>query len=192
MATATVSEPALTAAPPVHGDEVLYEIINGQWVEMPPMSAYAALLGSLLVSHLNHFARANSLGVAVSEMLFHLDLPVDRNRRPDGAFVSYRRWPRGQPLPQRDNAWNVVPDLAIEVVSPSDQIEDLLGKIEEYFQSGVSLVWVVYPRLRIVHVYESFHHIRGLTRADELDGGAGLPGSRLPLAELFEDPPASV
>jgi Uma2 family endonuclease len=191
MPSATLLEPAPAAVRPFPGEEVLYEIIDGQIVEMPPMSAYAAIVGSLLVSSLNNFARPHGLGVAVSEALFHLDLPVDRDRRPDGAFVSSGRWPKNQPFPERDNSWNVVPDLAIEVVSPSDLAEDLLEKVEEYFQAGLQVVWVIYPRRRIVHVYESVTQIRALTRTDELDGGKVLPDFRLPLAELFQEPPAA-
>jgi Uma2 family endonuclease len=191
MTSTTLLEPAPTVAPSVPEADVLYEIIDGQIVEIPPRSAYAAIIGSLLVSYLNNFARAHHLGVAVSEVLFHLDLPVDRNRRPDGAFVSFKRWPRNQPLPEKENAWNVVPDLAIEVISPSDFADELLEKVVEYFQAGVQLVWLVYPRQRTVHVYESFTQIRALTRTDELEGSTVLPDFRLPLTELFPEPPAS-
>ena len=81
----------------------------------------------------------------------------------------------------------MVPDLAVEVVSPTDRAEAGLDKVREYFEAGVQLVWVIYPKLRVVHVFESFTRIRVLTRADDLDGGALLPGFRLPLATLFED-----
>jgi Uma2 family endonuclease len=180
MPSATLLEPAPAVAPPLSSDEVFYEIIDGQIVEMPPETVYAAIVRSLLVSHLNHFARTNGLGVAVSMMLFRLDLPMDR-----------KRWPKNQPLPETDDAWNVVPDLAIEVVSPNDFAQDLLEKVEEYFQAGVQLVWVGYPCRRRIHVYESFTQIRGLTRTDELDGGKVLPDFRLPLAELFPEPSTS-
>ena len=94
---------------------------------------------------------------------------------------------QGQPVPLRDNAWDVVPDLAIEVVSPTDFAEDLLTKLDEYFRAGVSLVWVVYPSLRLIHVYESMTRIRVATATDELDGGAVLPGFRVAVAALFPE-----
>jgi Uma2 family endonuclease len=191
MSSAAVLEP-ITLTPPGAGDEVRYEIINGRWVEMPPMSAYAGIIASRLVSYLSDFARAHGLGEAVTDVLFRLPLQRDRNRRPDGAFVSYHRWPKGRPFAEDDNAWNVVPDLAIEVISPTDPAEELLEKVEEYFEAGVRLVWIVFPRRRIIHVYESLSQIRGLTRADELDGGKVLPGFRLALATLFEEPANSV
>jgi Uma2 family endonuclease len=166
---------------------VRYEFVDGQWVEMPPMSAFASIVASRLVRHLNAHAVIQDLGEAYSETLVRLPLNGGRQRRPDGVFVSYQRWPKSRPFVEDANAWDVVPDLAIEVVSPTDLAEDVLEKVEEYFRAGVSLVWVVYPRLRLVHVYESLTRIRGLTRTDELDGGAVLPGFRVPLATLFPE-----
>ncbi len=65
-------------------------------------------------------------------------------------------------------------------------------KVQEYFQAGVRLVWVVYPTQALVHVYESFTGpIRVLTRQDDLDGGAVLPGFRLPLKEIFVEETAA-
>jgi Uma2 family endonuclease len=100
------------------------------------------------------------------------------------AFVPYARWPRTRPVPDT-NAWDVLPDLCVEVVSPTDAAEELRDKITEYFQSGVRLVWVVYPRHQVVDVYDGPTRVRILTRADALDGGPVLPGFQLPLAELF-------
>jgi Uma2 family endonuclease len=186
MSTALVTDPLPVLPPLSLRDEAFYEIIDGKRVELPPMSAYASRIASRLVNKVNDFAGAANLGEAVTEVLFHLQLPVDRNRRPDGALVSFQRWPKGRPMPD-DNAWDVVPNLAIEVISPSDGAEDLLEKIEEYFRSNVQLVWVVYPRRHIIHVYESLTNIRVLSRTDELDGASVLPAFRLPLKDLFQE-----
>jgi Uma2 family endonuclease len=172
-------------------DEVLYEIVNGQWVKKPGESAYGNIVACQLATALHQFAQRHEWGEAVCQLLFHLGLNSDCCRRPAVAFVSFARWAKGRAIPERDNAWDVVPDLAVEVVSPNDLSEDVLGKIEEYFQAGVQLVWVVYPQRRIIHVYESFTRIRVLTRNDELDGGAVLPGFRLPLTALFEEEPSA-
>ena len=114
-----------------------------------------------------------------------MPLPIDRNRRPDVAFVVYERWAKGRPLPESANAWDVLPNLVVEVISPTDLSEDVQEKVAEYFRAGVTLVWVVYPRSHQWHVYESPSSIRVLARTDELDGGNVLPGFRLPLTELF-------
>lgn len=185
---ASITSAGSAALPPLPEilDEPLFEIIDGQRVELPPMSAFASVTVSLLVSKLNQFAESKNLGVAVAEVLFRLNLNGG-NRRPDGAFVSYQRWPKGKPIPLRDNAWDVVPDLTIEVISPNDLAEELMTKIDEYFRSDVKLVWVIYPATRLVQVYESLTRVGVLTQADELDGGKAVPGFRLPLTVLFQE-----
>ncbi len=155
------------------------------------MGIFATWVASKLVILLGHHVAAQNLGWVVSEGLFHLPAPMNRDRRPDVAFVPYERWPKNRPIPPLDNAWDVVPALAVEVVSPTDVAEQLQEKIAEYFQAGVQLVWVVYPQRRQVHVYESLARIRGLSRPDELDGGAVVPGFRLPLTELFVEASAN-
>src|SRR5258708_2279697 len=132
MATLTAAAPNLSSPFPPLDAEPLYEIVDGQRSELPPMSFHAGRIASWLLSVMAPFARANSLGEVVVDVLFKFPLPVDRNRRPDVAFVSYSRWPKGRVSKGGQNAWEVVPDLAIEVVSPNDLAESLIEKIEEY------------------------------------------------------------
>lgn len=164
-----------------------YEIIDGTKVEMPPMSAKSTGLSSDLAYYLTSYGVERGVGKAYSEMLIKLALPVDRNRRPDVVFVPFSRWAKGRDLPSA-NAWAVLPDLCVEVVSPTDFADEQWEKVCEYFQAGVRLVWVVYPRQQHVHVYELLTASRVLGRGDTLDGGAVLPDFRLPLAELFPEP----
>jgi Uma2 family endonuclease len=168
-------------------DDESYEIVDGERIEVAPMSAYAGKIASRLVRKLGTFADDQQLGEVVGEVIFRLPLTQDsgRNRKPDVAFVSSRRWPPDRPQPIGDNAWDVVPDLAVEVVSPSDLFEDLMDKVIEYFQAGVRLVWVILPKHRRVHVYESADQLRQITMSGTLDGGEVLPGFRLPLDRLF-------
>jgi Uma2 family endonuclease len=165
-----------------------YEIIDGLKVELPPMSADSQALAFALARLLTNHGVDHDLGEAYTEMLFKLPLPVDRNRKPDAAFVPYARWARGR-RPPPTNAWDVLPDLCVEVVSPNDLADEIMDKVREYFQAGVRLVWVFYPRHDLVQVYESLTAVRGLARPDTLDGGVVLPDFRLPLAELFLQPP---
>lgn len=161
-----------------------FEIIDGEKVEVPPMSADSQVIGSRLVYHLSRFGIDRDLGEAHCETLFKLPLEEDRNRKPDVAFVPYSRWPKDR-RPPSTNAWNVLPDLCVEVVSPNDHADYIMDKIDEYFRAGVRLVWVFYPRHQLALVYESLTAIRNLTAADTLDGGVVLPGFKLPLSELF-------
>jgi Uma2 family endonuclease len=140
-----------------------------------------------LYRRLANFAEANDIGRAIAEALFHLPAPINRDRRPDVAFVSHARWAKDRPLPPTDNAWDVVPNLATEVVSPTDVIDELEQKIDEYFRAGVEVVCVVHPLLKKIHVYHSPTQITVLSRGDVLDGGAVVPGFKLPLIVLFPD-----
>ena len=105
---------------------------------------------------------------------------------PDLAFVSYERWPRDRKI-SSESPWDVVPDLAIEVISPSNVVADIFGKVHEYFEAGVRRVWIVFPVQRQVYVYESATQVQIFGLGDALDGEDILPGFRLALAELFED-----
>ena len=164
--------------------DALYEIVNGQYVELPPMSTSSAVIASRLVRKLGAFADARQLGEVVSQPLFPTAPGTKTRRRPDVAFVSYTRWPKDRPLPNTD-PWPVAPELAIEVVSPTDLIEEVFTKLMEYFQVGVNEVWIVFPKQRLVQVYQSLTSVRGLAGADELDGGDILPGFSIPVADLF-------
>jgi len=117
-------------------------------------------------------------------MLYLIDRTSNLQRRPAASFVSSQRWPRERRLPS-DPAWDVIPDLAVEVTSTATTAETVLRIIAEYFRAGVRLVWVVYPTQIQVYVYVSPVSVRIVGLGDELDCGAVLPGFRLPLADLF-------
>jgi Uma2 family endonuclease len=174
---------------PLETDEALYEVVHGERVEMPRMSIRAAMIAADLVAELNVFVRSNPLGRVFPETAFRLALPEDltRERRPEIAFVSNENWPAESPRNPDANAWEVVPDLAVEVTSPTDRAEDQLEKILEYFQAGIREVGVVYPRLKMVDVYESPSCIVVLTEADTLRGDPVLPGFEIPLARIIQD-----
>src|SRR5437667_2465358 len=115
--TATLETPVAPALPNL--DEPLFEIVNGEKVEMPPMGAYSTMLAFWLGQLLDSFARPRALGNVAVEMLFVLDPVRDIRRRPDVAFVSAQKWPLDRPIPESGD-WDVVPDLAVEVISPND------------------------------------------------------------------------
>ena len=79
------------------------------------------------------------------------------------------------------------PDLAVEVISPSDEPGDIARKKDLYRRAGVPLVWWVDPKRRMVAVYRDGELLAELGEGDELDGGDVLPGFRLPVAEIFAE-----
>jgi len=169
-------------------EEQLYEVVDGQPVELAPMSAYAVWIATVLARQLGLVTEQHHLGWTVQEMLFDLGPAVRQKRRPDVAFVASTRWPRAQRIP-RTEAWTVVPTLAVEVVSPTDRFDDVVAKVAEYFQAGVEQVWVVVPSQEQVHVYTAPTALRILTRADTLYGEPAIPPFRYPLTELFGERP---
>jgi Uma2 family endonuclease len=183
MASAATLETPPGLVAPVDSD-ALYEIVDGERREIPHMGLFAGAIASVLVHYLNAFAIPRKLGLAMVEILCRLR-PDRPQRRPDISFFSYDRWhflaaPEDDP-PSFDGA----PNLAIEVISPSNGVEEIVGKILEYFDAGVELVWVVHPRHRRVYVHEPKNQVRLLAENDELDGGKVLPGFRLSMATLF-------
>ena len=188
MATATFTEQ--THRPlvfmPAASSGMLYEVVDGQVREVI-VSALQAFIASRLQTILGTFAANEPLGRVVTEMLFNLTAQVGRQRRPDVAFVSYERWPRDRAIPDTE-AWDVVPDLAIEVVSRTNLLEDVIAKTKEYFRAGVRRVWVILPGAQEVYDYDGPAKVRIVTGAEPLTGDAVVPGFVLTLNQLFDTP----
>ena len=184
---------SMTPVPPPAGlakaiaDDLLYEVVDGQILEKN-MGSREIEIATILGGYLFQFARANRLGRALVEFLFRIIVEEDMQRRPDVAFVSHARWPYNRRVPDVP-VWDMVPDLAIEVISPSNSASAVLRKVHDYFKAGVTRVWVVYPEQAEVYIYSTPQQIQVVGVGQELDGGDLLPGFRLPVAVLFEDDP---
>jgi Uma2 family endonuclease len=151
---------------------------------MKPVEMRKSLLTIYLCQILGPFIRGRNLGLITGadgtyEVLLGLV------RLPDVAFVSWDRLPErrvpDEPIP------NVVPDLAVEVLSASNTAKEMARKRGEYFRAGVRLVWEIDPRARTARVYTSESSFTDLAVNDTLDGGTVLPGFTLPLAQLFTE-----
>jgi Uma2 family endonuclease len=166
-------------------DDMLYEVVDGKIVEKT-VGAFELEIAGILHVQLGMFVSTRRIGRALIEMTFRIDHARDLQRRPDVAFVSGARWPVRRRVPDVA-VWDMVPDLAVEVVSKTNTADDVQQKIHEYFKAGVSRVWVIYPRQQVVYVYSSPAEVQVLELGQELDGGELVPGFRLPLAALFQD-----
>jgi Uma2 family endonuclease len=189
----TIDAPPVARLDSLMSNERSYEIVNGQEVELPPMSAFESLLSFRIAKELDDAAEDRGLGQAVMEMLFRFG-PNRPQRKPDAAYVSFQRWPRQRRVP-RQNAWAVVPELIVEVISPSDNADAVIDRVTEFFGSGVSMVWVVWPTVKQVYIYTSPTQVRIIEVGGELDAEPLLPGWRWPVAELFgpdDEEPASI
>jgi Uma2 family endonuclease len=81
--------------------------------------------------------------------------------------------------------WPIAPDLAVEVVSPSDRAAEVLTKVAEYLEAGTRLAWVVYPQTQKIVVYRPSADVQMLSVGDTLEGGDVVPGFACPVAEVF-------
>jgi Uma2 family endonuclease len=164
-------------------DETLYEVVGGQRVELE-MSIYSLWVTSRLHTRLGSFVDGQHLGRVVMEGLFILDEMEDLRRRPDVAYVSAEKWSLDRLLPEVGD-WVMLPDLTVEVTSPTDTFQAVLGKLEEYFHHGVKQVWLVVPNVRKLYVYDSPTRVRILSDADTLENTV-VPGFTLKVGELFQ------
>lgn len=102
-------------------------------------------------------------------------------RGPDVAYISTARLHMVDPNKRIKGA----PDLAVEVVSPNDSTKDMLQKTAQYISAGSHTIWIVYPELKEVRVFEAAGGMRILTEHDALDCPGLLPGFAVTVAELF-------
>jgi Uma2 family endonuclease len=163
-----------------HGNR-LCELVDGTLVEkiMGYAEGYLALwLGGLM----GVYAEEHDLGIAAGAD-GTMRLMPGLVRIPDVSFVGWERLPSRkcpkEPIP------DLVPHLAVEVLSEGNTPGEMQRKLKEYFLAGVEVVWMVDPDKRVVDVYTAPDEWIRLTEADSLDGGNLLPGFRLPLERLF-------
>lgn len=162
----------------------LYELVDGVLVEKT-MGYYESVLAGLLIHLLNGFVLPRQLGI-VAGADGMMRLTAGLVRIPDVSFVSWDRLP-GRQVP-REPIPDLAPDLAIEVLSPSNTREEMDRKLRDYFTAGVRLVWYVDPAARTVTVYTLPDQAVVLREGQSLDGGPVLGGFVLPVADLFREP----
>lgn len=159
------------------------ELVKGEITRLTPNGAAHGVLTARIGRLLDEYVEANDLGVCCgAETGFILERDPDTVRAPDAAVVLASRVP-GSGIPA--GYWPFAPDLAVEVISPSDRLADVHVKIAEYFAAGTRLVWLVEPETRMVHVYRSPQQVEVLGTEDNLEGGDVLPGFQCPVQRLF-------
>lgn len=165
--------------------DIRRELVDGEVVEMTPVGGVHGEVTGRIYRNLAECVDRHGGGkVLVGDVGFVLNLPQDpeRVRAPDVAFVSSQRLPGGG-LPQ--GFLHGAPDLAVEVLSPSDNPVDVQQKVRDYLEAGARLVWVVAPQAKAVTVYRADGSARLLREQEHLEGEDVLPGLAIPLAELF-------
>lgn len=163
-----------------------FELVRGKLVGGPGKNMgnnpRHARVETRLGAILERFTEEQGKQVALTECSFVLAGNPDTIRTPDISVVSAERFARAE---AEEGFFRGAPDLAIEILSPSNTSEEMDNKIAEYFEAGVREVWTVSASRRGVAVYRANHEFRVYRRTDVLEGGDVLPGFSLPLIQLF-------
>jgi Uma2 family endonuclease len=184
MMSITTALPSIDEQIKALPSDALYEIVDGQVVEIEHMGMLAGTFANYLAYLINAFAIPRRLGTAFVEVIYRFrpDLP---QRRPDVSFVPDAQWPANLRPDVDPPSLHTVPSLAVEVVSPSNTSAEIEDKRLEYFRAGVKVVWVVHPIPRTIHVYNSPSDCHMVAADGTLDGGAAIPGLQLKVADVF-------
>lgn len=167
------------------GNDCLLELIRGELKRMSPTGLTHGILCNEVGAELRSFVKTNKLGVVCgAETGFIVERNPDTVLAADVAFISYERLATVENF---DKFGPFGPDLAVEVLSPSNTVSEIDEKVSLYFAAGARAVWVFNPKQRTVAAYASPSEVRILREHDTLDGGDVLPGFELELSELFAE-----
>lgn len=161
-------------------DGMKYELVDGEILVSPAgmrHSEIALRIGALIWE----FLRTHPVGRVYSENV-GIQFPSGNVRSPDVTFVRNEKLPDGQ---SPDTYGKVIPDLAVEVLSPNDRMREVGRKIGEFFENGVPLVWLVDPAQQTVTIYRSLSNAEQRTVNDTIDAEPVLPGFSVPVRLFF-------
>ena len=158
-----------------------YELVNGELIEMSPGTMWHGIVADRIAASLSNHVAKHRLGwTPSSDTGYVLTRDPDTVRQPDASFIARER------AKSLDAFGQVAPDLAVEVISPTDRYTEVDAKVRQYIAAGSRMVIVVNPRNNTATVTTP----RGgtlLTIDDTIDGADVVPGWSLPMRELFAD-----
>ncbi len=168
----------------LHAKGVRGELIRGVLRETMPTGRQHGEIVMNLGAELRNFIKPRKLGSLVgSDCGVRLERDPDTVREPDIAYTAFERIP---PDDDASRYSEVIPDLVVEVASPTDSHSGLNDKALMWLRYGVRLVWVVHPETRSVDVHREGHKVIALFEDDSLDGLDVLPGFTCAVSEVFE------
>ena len=157
-------------------------LVRGEVIETMPPGGIHGSIAVKLAARLERWSEEQARGCVAVESGFVLEHNPDTLRAPDVSFVRSERIPEtGIP----EGFWRLAPDLAVEVVSPSETAEEVREKIRDYLKAGTPLVWVVYPRTREVIEHTPDGLARAESGSDTLEHSDILPGFSCQVETLF-------
>ncbi len=164
-------------------DGYRYELVKGVIRRMPPAGFEHGIHAIKIGKHLDVYVEKHKLGyVCCAETGFKISQNPDTVRAPDAAFVRQaaideKGIPKGY--------WEGAPDLAVEVISPSDTYTEVDEKVDEWLDTGCAMVWVINPRRETVAAYRSPEDMTVLHGDDILEGGDVIEEFAVQVRDLF-------
>lgn len=180
-----VDQPLMTADElyALPDDDIRHELLTGSLLAEPPIGYPHARLVARVTFHLQQHVRARGGGeVVAGDMGFILARDPDSVRAPDVAFISSARLEAASAL---TGFFPGPPDLAVEVLSPSERAGTIHGKVADYLAAGARMVWVIDPEAQTVSVFRSLLSPRTISGDQELSGEDVLPGFSIRVSELL-------
>jgi Uma2 family endonuclease len=164
-------------------DGNFHELVRGKLRAMPPAGFEHGAIGTKLFRALDRIVEGKNLGLLVAgDTGFLIAQHPDSVRAPDIGFVCRDRIQKtGIPT----QYWPGPPDLAVEIISPSDTVYGISEKVEEWLEAGAGMVWVVNPRERTISVYRTGVPTLILTGNETLNGEPVIPGFAFKVKDLF-------
>ena len=160
------------------------ELIRGVFCETMSTGRKHGLIVGKLAYMLGSVVYPQGLGsLMASDSGVLLERDPDTVREPDIAYFSVDTMPYGD---DSEGYADVIPDLVVEIVSPSDSWQEVREKARMWLDFGVLLVWVGYPSRREVEAFSIGGVAVTLTEDDTLDGGDVLPGFSCRVSEIFD------
>lgn len=156
-----------------------HELNAGELITMPPPKSLHTFVALAILEVLQAYLRKNPLGRAIPEAGYVLSRDPLTIRQPDVSVLAKQR------IRSSDDYLEGAPELAVEVVSPSDPAEDLQIKIDQYLRAGAKQVWVLYPKTKRIHVFYAGGSAAMLDESQTLEGGELLPGFSVKVVDLF-------
>ena len=171
-------------------DGFRYELINGELEKMPPPGPPHGRIAMRLSIYLGQFILDQGLGEAfAAETGFKLTSNPDTVLAPDFSFVTNERFAEGS---KTEGYWPGPPNLAVEVLSPSDRPGKVKQKIARWFSFGTTQVWIVDPKHSTITVYRSPEEMTTFSGLDYLEAPDLFPGFRISLDRIFGLNPSAV
>jgi Uma2 family endonuclease len=160
-------------------DGMLHELVKGEFTTMSPAGFRRGHVTGLIHTHLGHYVRQHRLGIVPSsDTGYILQRNPDTVRAPDVSFV------RAERATDERGYFQGAPDLAVEVISPSDRFSEVHAKVREYLAAGTPVVIVVDPETEFAEIHTA-SAVRMIAPDGALDAPNVVPGWSLPLAEIF-------